>query len=165
MKKIIAMMLLVAALFSLASFAGASAYVPYTLVPADVLTDQQGLAREGTTIPGARWNLAASDYTGKFNYSATVYGNYLLSTSTGKIFVTTDSSASRTVSVTTQTLTLMKVLTNGAGRVSTRDVPREGVSTVPFVGLEEDSYVYFLALSKIRDGVTLTGEFVASETR
>lgn len=152
---------------SLSTIVGAAAYQPYEEMEVefdDVLVESPG--RAGVTIPEIVWDLSLNACKGQFTYSANVYGNYLLKTSTGGIGVVVNSSIKQQGNyedLNEQTLKLLKKTTFGSSGVSSKKISRTGQSTATFTGLEKNKGIYFIALTKAHDNAVLTGSFTATE--
>ncbi len=162
MKKIFPI-LLVVAVFSVMIMTCSAAYIPYSVVTVDNLVETSS-TRSGITVPKNKWDLSEDGtYTGTFEYSANVYGNYLLKTTTGTINATVTSESSGPYFVTEHKIELIKKKMLGTTSVAEKSIARDGTSDVSFTNLSKDQYIYFVAFSKAADTITLTGSFSVTE--
>lgn len=164
MKKMVSMILLIVTIFAVMTITCSAANTPYTTV--DVLVEQSS-ARSGQTVPSDEWDLSTGKYYGTFEYSANVYGNYLLKTSTGTIngsFTSSVADEGLYGDIQTHTASIIQKKLLGTSSVGSATINRNGYSTVSFPGLTSNKFIYFIGLSKASsDGETLKGTFVLSE--
>lgn len=165
MKKIVFSLFIVIASFVALTITCSAAYLPYTVLETDNLVESAG--RSGITTPSKKWDLSESNYYGSFEYSANVYGNYLLSTSTGTInfSITTSTQEAATYgSITIHRISLVKKgFLGSTTSIQEVDIDRDGTTRDSFPNLTKNSYIYFAALSKATDGAVLSGTFTLSE--
>lgn len=152
----------------------AAAYQPYEVAgtaagsgesTVDVMVEDI-TSREGVKVPSQVHKLSNGSYTGSFTYCVLVYGNRLLETSTGTIKATVNSSVKQLGGnqlSNIQTVELIKKQAFGTTKVATKQIPREGKTTVNFINLEKNNAIYFLSLSKANDGTYLTGTISAAQ--
>lgn len=127
----------------------------------DFLTDK-GPTTYTAAIPSAEdiWNLDAGTYNGSFDFSANVYSNVCLTTTTGQMKVYISSKQSDTMP--TKTFSVKLYDRSNKSLVSSFTATRNGGTAHTFTGLKSDKK-YYLRLQKNNDEITLTGSFTVDE--